>query len=72
MEAEAVSCFTEVYKIHHKAFVIKECGLSIRKDICFAGASPGRPINCSCCGLRLLEVKWPFSICHLSPSDPDA
>ena len=72
MEAEAVSCFTEVYKIHHKAVVIKECGLSICKDICFVGASPDRIINCSCCGLRLLEVKCPFSICHLSPSDPDA
>ena len=45
---------------------------SAGKDICFVGASLERIVNCSCCILRLLEVTCPFSICHLSPSDPYA
>ena len=72
MELEAVSTFTETYKGFHKKVKITECGLSICKDLRFAGGSPDRMVSCCCCGMKDLEVKCPYSIQHLSPLDDDA
>ncbi len=49
-----------------------ESGLKICKDMLFVGGSPNRILICSCCGTRVLEVKYPFATRHLSPTDKDA
>ncbi len=72
MEQEAVSVFVDYYKKFHKQVVIKESWLSICRVIVFVGGGPDRIVTCSCCGVRLLEVKCPFSIQHLSPTEPEA
>ena len=69
MEQEAVSVFVDYYKKFHKQVVIKESGLSICRHIVFVGGSPDRIVTC---GVRLLEIKCPFSIRHLSPTEPEA
>ena len=52
--------------------VTKECGFLLCEEIPFVGGSPDGIIECDCSGQSCLEIKCPFSICHLSPESPDA
>ena len=35
----------------------------------FLGASPDAVVSCSCCGKEVLEIKCPYSIANLIPSE---
>ena len=72
MESEAVAAFEKKFKKNHRKVKISECELFICKDLRFVGGSPGRIVSSSCCGNRPLEVKFPFSISHLSPLAAEA
>ena len=69
---ESANSFFEVFKKSHKNFVMKECGIFLDKNNPYIGASPDRMLACSCHGNACLEIKCPFSISHLSPTDEKA
>lgn len=72
MEENAVNHFFDIMKKKHKNLQIQECGLFLDKTVPFIGGSPDRIITCTCCEPACLEVKCPYSINHLSPTDPKA
>lgn len=44
----------------HRDFSIQRCGLFVDSDAHYIGASPDALVQCSCCGLGVVEVKCPF------------
>ena len=49
---------------------MKDCGLFLKSEEPYIGASPDRIFSCSCHPSACVEIKCPYSISHLSPSDP--
>ena len=72
MESEAANNFFEIFKKSHKNVSIHECGIFLDKTNPYVGASPDRILSCSCHENACLEIKCPFSISHLSPTDEKA
>ena len=72
MEPEAADKFVEIFKKSHKKVSVKECGIFLDKTNPYIGASPDRIVFCSCHEDVCLEIKYPFSISHLSPTDDQA
>ena len=56
-------------KDHRKASMI-DCGLFLKDEDPYIGASPDRIFSCSCHPKACIEIKCPYSIGHLSPQDP--
>lgn len=48
-------------QLRHEDPNIHKCGLYIKPDIPYIGASPDRVLTCKCCGRILVEVKCPYS-----------
>ena len=52
----------------HKNMKIHKCGVVLRNTYPIIAASPDALVSCSCCGVRPLEVKNPFTYRNLSIS----
>lgn len=53
----------ETYKTRmtgHADFTIKPCGFYIDQEAPYLGASPDALVECTCCGVGVLEVKCPW------------
>lgn len=70
MEIEAVNSFYELMKKKHN-LKLSECGLFLERSVPVIGGSPDRIMTCDCCLPACLEVKCPFSVNHMSPTDPN-
>ena len=57
-----------VVKHKHKKFSSNAVGLVLLKNYPYIGASPDMEIECECCGLGLVEIKFPYSILDQQPS----
>jgi len=51
----------------HDNFKVSECGLLVCENMPYLGASPDGLVECSCCGMGVLEVKCPFKYRYQSP-----
>ena len=71
MEKEVAITFLENMKAYHENPKLKVCGLFLDKCPPFIGVSPDRIFECDCCPPACVEIKYPYSINHTSPSDPD-
>ena len=71
MEINAAEMLLIFYRQKHKNVKVEECGIFLCKDIPFVGGSIYRIVYCACCGNSCMEVKCPYSISHLSPTDVD-
>eukprot|EP00111_Clytia_hemisphaerica_P008845 TCONS_00025847-protein len=70
MEPLAASNFLELMKTKHKGAKLVECGLFLDKEKPYIGASPDGVFFCDCCCEKIcVEIKCPYSISHLSPTD---
>lgn len=45
----------------HENFEMSECGLKVKQNEPWFGASPDSVVSCNCCGKGVVEVKCPFS-----------
>lgn len=72
METDAAEKLLEILKQSHKNCTMRDCGLFICQDVPFVGASPDRILSCSCHGKWTVEIKCPYSISHLAPTDTRA
>ena len=54
----------------HKRLNVMKCGMKVKSDQVYIGASPDGLVSCDCCGEGLLEIKCPSSVAHTVPS-PD-
>ena len=46
---------------------LKATGLCVNPSFPHLGVSPDGLISCDSCGLRLLEIKWPYSVRNATP-----
>ncbi|XP_027048070.1 uncharacterized protein LOC113675668 [Pocillopora damicornis] len=69
MEKVAKDKYVKLFQREHKDAKFRECGLFIDESDQFIGASPDLLVECSCCGLGVLEVKCPYSIVNDLPSE---
>ena len=70
MEEEARQHYLEEMKrLGHKDVKVEPCGLFVMQNKSFLGASPDAVVSCSCCGTGVLEIKCPYSIANLIPSE---
>lgn len=59
----------ELKQLKHKDVNVQECGLFIAQNRFYIAASPDGLVNCSCCGMGLLEIKCPSSIANQIPNE---
>ena len=71
MEQHASNAFFETFKCSHKEPRLCNCGLFLDGEKPFIGASPDGIVECACRDQACLEIKYPFSISHKSPTDLD-
>ncbi|RMX60700.1 hypothetical protein pdam_00025484 [Pocillopora damicornis] len=55
MEKVAKDKYVKLFQREHKDAKFRECGLFIDESDQFIGASPDLLVECSCCGLGVLE-----------------
>ena len=72
MENHAAEKLLHLVKEKHCSVKMVECGLFLEASKPFIGASPDRILECDCHGKVCIEIKCPYSISHLSPTDKDA
>uniref|UniRef100_A0A7M5WWY6 YqaJ viral recombinase domain-containing protein n=1 Tax=Clytia hemisphaerica TaxID=252671 RepID=A0A7M5WWY6_9CNID len=73
MEGMASSKLLDFLKTKHKGAKIRDCGLLLHKNKPFIGASPDGIFSCDCCKEEVcIEIKCPYSISYLSPTDENA
>ena len=60
-EDKARAAYGDVAYKEHQKFSIKTAGLIINPHLPYIGASPDGIVECSCCGVRCLEMKCPHS-----------
>ncbi|XP_035670045.1 uncharacterized protein LOC118411675 [Branchiostoma floridae] len=65
-EKSAVDKFVKLNRRHHKKLRADACGTVLCAEYPFLSASPDAVITCTCCGVRPLEVKNPYTNRHLS------
>lgn len=69
MKVHAKTKYLEVLKtMHHKDIRVSECGLFLHSELCYIGATPDLLVECSCCGLGIVEMKCPHSISDKKPA----
>ena len=59
-EDEAQAAYVDVFSEEHQNFSVKTSGLIINPCWPYIGASPDSIVECSCCGMRCLEIKSTF------------
>ncbi|CAH1263009.1 Hypp2612 [Branchiostoma lanceolatum] len=65
-ESSAVKMFLKANRHSHKNMSTKKCGLVLCDTLPILAATPDAMVQCSCCGLRPLEVKNPYTYRGLS------
>ena len=45
----------------HSGLIIKPCGFLVDENASYIGTSPDSPMDCTCCGSGIVEVKCPWS-----------
>lgn len=70
MEMHAANKLEEILTATHKKPIMSDCGLFLKSEDPYIGASPDRIFSCSCHPKACVEIKCPYSISHLSPHDP--
>ena len=64
---EARAAYVDVVSKEHQNFSAKTSGLIINPYWPYIGASPDGIVECSCCGMRCLEIKCPHSYRNSNP-----
>lgn len=59
-EKEALEQYKAIISPKHTGFNVKQCGLFLDEDHPYLGASPDALVECTCCGLGVVEVKCPW------------
>ncbi len=73
MEPSAASKLLDLMKSKHKGSKLVDCGLFLDKEKPYIGASPDGVFLCNCCNENVcVEIKCPYSISYLSPTDERA
>ncbi|CAH1277499.1 Hypp9666 [Branchiostoma lanceolatum] len=65
-ESSAVKMFLKANRHSHKNMSTKKCGVVLCDTLPILAATPDAMVQCSCCGLRPLEVKNPYTYRGLS------
>lgn len=60
-EKVAKDAYFSSMKTKHNNLTIRDSGLIINPKYPYIGASPDAIVQCTCCGIRCLEIKCPFS-----------
>ena len=68
MEVHAKETVQRVVRKTHTNALFKDPGMTIDGKFPFLSASPDLEVYCKCCGKFVIEIKCPYSICHLKPS----
>lgn len=55
-------------QVVHTNLQVKPIGLVINTKYPFLGATPDGSVSCTCCGMRLLEIKCPYTYKDTNPS----
>ena len=63
-EKDAIKTFMAQEAFKHDGGLnnVRKCGLTVKADESFLGASPDGLFSCKCCGTAVLECKCPYSI----------
>ena len=71
-EKEALGLFVSKMSEKHQNFKVEDSGIFLNPKFPFLGASPDGVATCDCCGVKLVEIKCPFSkkFQTLDSSDP--
>ena len=56
-------------KSSHSNLTMSVCGMYISQEYVHISSTPDRMLHCTCCGVRPLEVKNPYTYRHLSVSE---
>ena len=67
-ESEAREAYISDLKTKHVNLLVTECGLFVKPDKMYMGASPDGVVRCDCCGDGLLEIKCPITLAGLDPN----
>ena len=51
------------------SFQVEDTGLHINTSYPYLGASPDGLVTCTCCGDELPEIKMPYSVLHMAPTN---
>ena len=64
MKKDAIKTFMAQEAFKHDGGLnnVRKCGLTVKADEPFLGASPDGLFSCKCCGTAVLECKCPYSI----------
>lgn len=66
-ELVAREAYFNALKGEHDSFQVKCTGLHVHPNYPHLGASPDGLVSCSCCGMGLLEIKYPYSKRDVDP-----
>ena len=67
-ENAAKECYFSMFSSSLENLTIRDSSLIINPNYPYLGASPDAILECKCCGIRCLEIKWPYS--HRGDSIP--
>ena len=60
-ENAAKECYFSIFSSSHENLTIRDSGLIINPNYPYIGASPDAIVECKCCGVRCLEIKYLYS-----------
>ncbi|KAK3083939.1 hypothetical protein FSP39_005662 [Pinctada imbricata] len=68
-EPVARDLYTRASRINHKKAMVEEKGLYVMNDCPFIGCSVDGIFSCKCHGMKILEIKCPYSTRNLHPKE---